>query len=112
MKFDWVEVKPRFEGLGDSIQYDYWQEYRVHALTSEGEPLSYGYVSIFVNGSNTSLRDASTQIILTNPAWVHLDGDGSYYFEIKSNNPTQEDITLKNVVGSIMEKREITQQSP
>jgi len=112
MKFDWVEIKPRFEGLGDSIHYDCWQEYKVRALTSVGEPLSFGYVSIFVNGSNPGLRDASTQVPLTNPAWVYLDGDGEYYFEIKSVSPTEEVIILKNVVGSIMEKLSITQHSP
>jgi len=112
MDVDWIEFKPRFEGLGSTIQYDNWQEYRIRCLTWENEPLSYGYVSIFINGTIPSLRDALTQVPLTNPCLVSLDENGEYHFEINSMNPVEEEIAIKTVLGSIMGERCITQQSP
>ncbi|MHA1286722.1 MAG: LamG-like jellyroll fold domain-containing protein, partial [Candidatus Thorarchaeota archaeon] len=112
MNIDWIEFRPRFVGLGTAIQYDNWQEYRIRCRTWENKPISYGYVSIFINGTIPSLRDATTQIPLMNPSLVFLDENGDCHFEINSMNPVQEEIVIKVVLGSIMEERHITQQSP
>jgi hypothetical protein len=109
---DWIQFKPRFECPANNILYGEWQEYRIRGLTTEGEPISYAYTSIFNNGTFVQTQDAITKAILTNPDWVYLDEQGEYYLEIKSTNGTTDTFFLKVIIGSVIGEKTITQQPP
>ena len=112
MKVDLIELRPKYTFSGESIPYDVWQQYVIKATTSEGKPIPYASLSIYVNGTNVLLRDAMTLAPLTNPDWVYLNAMGEYYLEIRSSSGAQEDIVLNAVVGSVVSTRTITQEAP
>jgi len=112
LNIDWIELRPTYPSAGDNIQYDVWHEYKIDAITAEGDPISYGIVSIYGNGSSLSFRNAVTQTPLTNPDWVYLDLNGNYYLEVNSIHGTSERFYLRTVVGSVIGEKTITQEAP
>jgi len=112
LNIDWIELRPIYPSAGENIQYDVWYEYKIAAITAEGDPISYGMVSIYGNGSSLSFRNAVTEIPITNPDWVYLDVDGEYYLKVKSVHGSSEIFYLRTVVGSVIGEKTITQEAP
>jgi hypothetical protein len=110
MKVDWIEFQSTYTHSGESIPYDTWQWYTIHAVTEGGEPLPYVYVSIYANGSAVSLRDGVDGESILNPGWVRLDGDGRYHLEIRSTYPAGETFILYVVAGSVVGQKTIVQE--
>jgi len=112
MRVDWIVIKPIYPSAGDIIDYNVWREYRVKAYTSQGDPLSYGIVSVYGNGTSLSFRDADSKNPILNPDWVYLDINGMYHLELRSSSGSSETFYLRTVVGSILDEKTIIQQSP
>jgi hypothetical protein len=112
VNIDWIDLRSIYSSAGENIQYDVWYEYKIDAITADGDPISYGIVSIYGNGSSLSFRNAVTQTPITNPDWVYLDVDGEYYLEVKSIHGASEIFYLRTVVGSVIGEKTITQEAP
>ena len=112
MKADWIVIKPIYPSAGASIEYNVWRKYRIKAYTSQGDPLLYGIVSVYGNGTSLSFRNAVTKIPISNPDWVYLDIDGMYQLELRSSFGASETFYLSTVMGSILDEKTIIQQSP
>jgi hypothetical protein len=112
LNVDTIQIKPIYPTAGSSIEFDTWYEYRIEAVTADGDPLSYGIASIFGNGTSLVLRDSVTKNPISNPDWVYLDIDGRYILEIKSINASSETFYIRTVVGSIIDEKSIAQLEP
>jgi hypothetical protein len=99
---DWVGFSPTFKSPGTPLDYDAWGEYMIRARTQGNNPISYGYASIYHNGTFVSLRNVDTKLPLSNPDWVYLDENGEYYLELKSSNPLGETLKLSSTVGDVV----------
>ncbi len=112
MRVDWIVIKPIYPSAGNIIDYNVWREYRVKAYTSQGDPISYGIVSMYGNGTSLSFRDAVSKNPISNPDWVYLNIEGMYHLELRASFGSSETFYLRTVVGSILGEKTIIQQSP
>ncbi len=112
MKIDWIELNLTYSSSGNSVPYNSWQWYTITATTADGDPIPYAYASVYTNGTNITLRNASDQTSIPNPAWVRLNADGEYQLEMKSTNDASETFVLYAVVGSVVGQKTITQEAP
>ena len=112
MSVDWIVIKPIYPSAGDTIEYNLWREYRIEAVTSQGDPISFGVASLYGNGTTLTFRDAVSRIPISNPDWVYLDIEGMYHLELRSSFGSSETFYLKTVVGSILNEKTIIQQAP
>ena len=108
---DWVGRFSRFESSGTPVDYDLWNEYMIRARTQGNNPISYGYASIYHNGTSVSMRDVETKLSLSSPDWVYLDENGEYFLELKSSNPLGETLKLSATVGDAVGTK-IIEQNP
>jgi len=109
LNLDTVGLVTNFEFSGTPIDDDVWYKYRIRARTHENDPVSYGYISIYHNGTSVSIRSVETKQSLSNPDWVYLNEDGEYFFELKSSNPLGEILKLSTTVGDIVGTKVIIQ---
>jgi hypothetical protein len=111
LNLDLLELKTTYTIQGSNIPYNTWREYIIKAVTAEGKPVSYGYASIYHNGTVVDIRDASTKTALSNPDWVYLDKYGEYHLELRSSNLVGETFTLSVTVGDTIGDKTITQSN-
>jgi hypothetical protein len=112
MKVDWVDFETSYSSSGSSIRYNEWQWYTIKAATADGGIVPYAYVSIYANGTYVSLRNATDQILIPNPAWVRLNAIGEYQLDLKSEKLFSEVFVLYAVFGDVVGKKTITQEAP
>ena len=109
LNLDWVGLVTSYEVLGTPVDYDVWNRYLIRARTYGNTPVSYGYTSIYHNGTDVSIISAETKQSLSNPDWVYLNENGEYFFELKSSNPLGEIFKLSATVGDAVGTKIITQ---
>ena len=109
LDIDYVEFRPRFHKSVESIKYDILQEYIIKAKTANNEPISFGSIVLYHNGTNLIIRNSVTKEPLTNPMWTNLNKNGELLIEIVSMNPLGEKFSLGTTVGSIVKEKIITQ---
>ena len=109
LNLDWVGLVTRFDFSGTPIDDDVWYEYRISARTHGNDPVSYGYISIYHNGTSVSIRSVETEQSLSNPDWVYLNENGEYFLELKSSNPLGEILKLSTTVGDVVGTKVIIQ---
>ena len=109
LNLDSVGLVTNFEFSGTPIDDDVWYNYRISARTHENDPVSYGYTSIYHNGTSVSIRSVETKQSLSNPDWVYLNENGEYFFELKSSNPLGEILKLSTTVGDVVGTKIIIQ---
>jgi hypothetical protein len=109
LNIDWVGLVTSFKFPGTPIDDDVWCKYMISARTLGNNPVSYGYISIYYNGTSVSIRSVETQQSLSNPDWVYLNENGEYFLELKSSNPLGETLKLGTTVGDLVGTKIITQ---
>ncbi|MCW4005167.1 MAG: hypothetical protein NWF04_01005 [Candidatus Bathyarchaeota archaeon] len=112
LNVDWINILLSYDSAGSTIPADSWQTYTIAASSTDGLPAAYTYTSIFVNGTSINLTDASDNSTLSNPAWVKLDENGTYSFNLKSTSPEAEDFRILAVVGTTIGQKTVTQEAP
>ena len=108
---DWIGLVTSFKFPGTPIDDDVWYKYMISARTYGNNPVSYGYISIYHNGTSVSLRSVETKQSLFNPDWVYLNENGEYFLELKSSNPLGETLKLGTTVGDVVGTK-IIKQNP
>jgi len=88
---------------GDNLAYDTWRTYTIQ-VTTDSESIPYVSIGIYADGSTATFRNED------NPDWVHADENGQYSVQIKSTTPGGETFYLYVVVGTLLEKKQITQE--
>jgi hypothetical protein len=97
---------------GTTVQHDEWTKNGIKASTSNGDPIKYGYFSIYHNATNLVLRNSDTQQQIPNPDQLLLDSNGEYYFDLKSSYIGEESFTLGCTLGDVNTEKIITQTAP
>lgn len=109
LNLDWVGLVTSFKFQGTPIDDDLWYKYMIMARTHGNDPVSYGYISIYHNGTSVSIRHVETKQSLSNPDWVYLNENGEYFLELKSSNPLGEIFKLGTTVGDLVGTKIIAQ---
>ncbi len=112
MKIDLIKLNLTYSSSGNSIPYGAWQWYDVKASAADGGPIPYAFISIYVNGTSVALRNAVDKESIPNPGWIRLNSDGEFQLELRSTCESAETFTLYAVVGSVVGKKNITQEAP
>jgi hypothetical protein len=112
LNLDYLLYRPRYQTSGEVIQYNTWQEYMIQARTLNNEPVSYGPLVLYHNGTSVTVRESITKVILSNPEWTNLNLNGELLIEVLSTNISGETFTLRATVGSVVGEKRITQNAP
>ncbi len=112
MKVDWIDSRVVYLSDGSSVPYNEWQWYTIKATTANGDPVPYGYISIYANGTSVAFRNALDKTSEANPGWIRLNAAGECYLELKSSNGSAQFFIFYAVIGSVVGQKTITQESP
>jgi hypothetical protein len=112
LNLDLTEFEPFYMLPGNTVQFDEWVEYGVKVTTSSGDPIKYGYFSLYHNATSLNLRDSDTEESISNPDLLLLDSNGEYYFDLKSSNGDEEEFHIGCTLGDTNTEKIITQVAP
>jgi len=110
LKVDLIGLQTTYSFSGGTLPYGGWGWYTLRAEDPDGAPIPYAYASVYADGENVLLRNASNGEAMENPAWVRLDSNGEFQLEVSSRSPGGDEFTLYIVVGSLVGERRITQE--
>jgi len=109
MRINWIELQDSYAYAGDNVPYKAWIWYTIQATGASGNPIPYTYASIYENGTNVILQNATDGTPVPNPAWLRLDASGTFQLQIKSITSSGETFVLYVAVGNIVQQKILTQ---
>jgi hypothetical protein len=109
MRINWIELQDSYAYAGDNVPYKAWIWYMIQATGANGNPIPYTYASLYTNGTNVTLQNATNGTYIQNPAWLLLDANGTLQLKISSTTSSGETFVLYISVGTVVQQKTITQ---